>query len=186
MPGISFSHKNSQPPDLEHSSSRQRKNQSAVERLPSTFSAALRRRFVWSLRGASRSCSNCLSPLVNAQSPPAPHSRPVWPLSRRSCRLRWRAWLGWTAPNYGSTASTGPLSPFQVFGVPSVHAHSVRTPLRNWRLGSNLDPIESELSRGASLQTDILAGDSLQQEYVNCYGLQMFWSGQAVSNVVRH
>ena len=79
----------------------------------------------------------------------------------------------------------GRLLPF-IVPMMAGSIYSVRTPLRNWRLGSNLDPIEPELSRGASLQADILAGDSLQREYVNCYGLQMFWSGRAVSNVVGH
>ena len=85
----------------------------------------------------------------------------------------------------GFGVSPGRLLPF-IVPMMAGSIYSVRTPLRNWRLGSNLDPIDPELSRGASLQADILAGDSLQQEYVNCYGLQMFWSGQAVSNVVRH
>jgi hypothetical protein len=84
----------------------------------------------------------------------------------------------------GSGVVPGRLLPFIVpMMVGSIY--SVRTPLQHWRLGANLDPIEPELSQGASLQAEILAGDSLQWEYVNCYGLQIFWSGRAVSNVVR-
>ena len=39
------------------------------------------------LCGASKVRANCLCPVVHARSPALPHSRPIWPLSRKSQRL---------------------------------------------------------------------------------------------------
>jgi hypothetical protein len=83
----------------------------------------------------------------------------------------------------GSGVAPGRLLPF-IVPMMAGSLYSIRTPLRYWRLGANLDPVKPKLSPGAFLQADIVAGDSRQWEYVNCYGLQIFWSGRAVSNVV--
>ncbi len=84
----------------------------------------------------------------------------------------------------GSGVAPGRLLPF-IVPMMAGSVYSMKTPLRSWRLGSNFDPVEEELSRGASLQAEIVAGESLQRDYVNCYGLNIFWSGSAVSNIVR-
>jgi hypothetical protein len=61
--------------------------------------------------------------------------------------------------------------------------YSVQTPLRNWRLGSESKRIEGELAHGAKIEASIEASESFQARYVQCYGLQIFWSSRAVSNV---
>ena len=84
----------------------------------------------------------------------------------------------------GIGVAPGRLLPF-IVPMMAGSVYSIKTPLRNWRLGSNLDPVEAELSRRASLQAEIVAGESLQRDYANCYDLQIFWSGSAHSNIVR-
>lgn len=61
--------------------------------------------------------------------------------------------------------------------------YSVRTPLQYWRAGSKLSRIEAELARGAALEATVSAERSMEWQYADCYGLQMFWSGHAVSQV---
>ena len=63
--------------------------------------------------------------------------------------------------------------------------YSVRTPLRKWLFGTNYKEIDAKVLRGAALQASIEASETLHLEYIDCYGLQMFWSGHAASNALR-
>ena len=83
----------------------------------------------------------------------------------------------------GEGVAPGRLLPYIVPMMPG-SVYTVRTLLQDWRVGSNLDRIEKDLSRGATLQASVVASESLHWEYVNCYGLQIFWSGRAVSNII--
>jgi hypothetical protein len=82
----------------------------------------------------------------------------------------------------GSGLAPGRLLPYI---VPMMHGstYSLKTPLRYWRVGAGLRRIDADLARGASLQASLAAAESLQWQYVDCYGLRMFWSGRAVSNI---
>jgi hypothetical protein len=51
--------------------------------------------------------------------PLVPHTRPVWPLSRRCCRLRRWAWWRGADPLSRDTGSNRRMSPFRVFGIPN-------------------------------------------------------------------
>jgi hypothetical protein len=84
----------------------------------------------------------------------------------------------------GNGVAPGRLLPFIVPMMPG-SVYSVRTPLLYWRAGAQLRRIEADLARGAALQATVTADRAVEWRYVDCYGLQMFWSGHAVSPVFR-
>ena len=84
----------------------------------------------------------------------------------------------------GSGVAPGRILPFIVPMLPG-SIYTVRTQLRNWRVGPELNRIEADLAKGASLQAGLTAAPDLGMRYVECYGLQIFWSGSVVSNLVR-
>ncbi|HWQ53966.1 MAG TPA: hypothetical protein VN442_09785 [Bryobacteraceae bacterium] len=84
----------------------------------------------------------------------------------------------------GPGVMTGQILPY-VVPMMAGSLYTVRTPLRYWRLGSDLKSIEEELARGAALQAGIEAGESLLWKFAQCYPVKIFWSGHAVSNIVR-
>ncbi len=84
----------------------------------------------------------------------------------------------------GSGLAPGRLLPY-IIPMMRGSTYSVQTPLHYWRNGADLRQIDADLARGAALQATIEAPRSLQWQYVDCYGLQMFWSGRAASRLFR-
>jgi hypothetical protein len=84
----------------------------------------------------------------------------------------------------GSGVATGRILPY-IVPMMAGSTYSVQTPLASWRVGNPMRRIDEELSRGATLQASIAVAESAQWRYVDCYGLRMFWSGRALSNVFR-
>jgi hypothetical protein len=82
----------------------------------------------------------------------------------------------------GSGIAPGRILPY-IVPMMTDSIYSVQTRLRNWRVGADFRPIETDLARGAALQATLDVPGSLEWQYVACYGLQMFWSGRAASGV---
>ncbi len=84
----------------------------------------------------------------------------------------------------GSGIAPGRLVPYIVPMMPG-STYSLSTPLRNWHVESEFKRIQKMLPPGQVIQASISAAENLDRQYIHCYGLQMFWKGQAFSNVVR-
>lgn len=59
--------------------------------------------------------------------------------------------------------------------------YSLRTPLRFWR-GTRPESMDLQFAQGAWLQVRLNAADSMPTQFVNCFGLQIFWHGEVFSN----
>jgi hypothetical protein len=82
----------------------------------------------------------------------------------------------------GSGVAPGRILPYIVPMMPG-SIYSVKTQLRFWRIGADSREIVADLNRGAGLQAIIEVPSSIQEQYVLCYGLQIFWSGRAASKI---